>query len=132
MQCRIELIDASYRSSPSLQTSAVIVLCSVLLGLAVFIGVILVWKHKRKVQNFLPCKTSPQSNREGPATAGVIYEDLHEIMPRPTPQHHHPGSGHVVAPSIEDKQHTIDLADYSLPFDQTDKLLTNPSTDTKI
>lgn len=39
-----QLIDASYRSSPSFQTSAVIVLCSVLLGLAVFIGIILVWK----------------------------------------------------------------------------------------
>ncbi|GJQ66076.1 hypothetical protein Trydic_g4161 [Trypoxylus dichotomus] len=95
------LIDASYRSSPSLQTSAVIVLCSVLLGLAVFIGIILVWKHKRKVQNFLPCKTSPQSNREGPATTGVIYEDLHEARARPTPPLHHTGGGHIVAPSIE-------------------------------
>ncbi|XP_022912919.1 uncharacterized protein [Onthophagus taurus] len=96
----LPLIDASYRSSPSFQTSAVIVLCSVLLGLAVFIGIILVWKHKRKVQNFLPCKNSPQTNRDGPTTAGVIYEDLHEIMPRPTPQHH-AGVAHVVASSIE-------------------------------
>ncbi|KAG5891095.1 hypothetical protein JTB14_036986 [Gonioctena quinquepunctata] len=58
----LPLIDASYRSSPSFQTSAVIVLCSVLLGLLVFIAVILIWKHKRKVQNFLPCKNSPQNN----------------------------------------------------------------------
>ncbi|XP_018328948.1 uncharacterized protein LOC108739521 [Agrilus planipennis] len=97
----LPLIDASYRSSPSFQTSAVIVLCSVLLGLAVFIGVILVWKHKRKVQNFLPCKTSPQNNCDPPNAPGVIYEDLHDVMPRPTPTHHHASGGHIVAPSIE-------------------------------
>ncbi|CAH1365337.1 hypothetical protein MTP99_001615 [Tenebrio molitor] len=96
----LPLIDASYRSSPSLQTSAVIVLCSVL-GLFVFIAIILVWKHKRKVQNFLPCKTSPQNNCDGPTAAGGIYEDLHDVIPRPTPTHHHPAGGHIVAPSIE-------------------------------
>lgn len=58
-------------------------------------------RHKRKVQNFLPCKTSPQNNCDGPNTAGVIYEDLHEVMPRPAPAHHHAPGGHIVAPSIE-------------------------------
>lgn len=82
----LPLIDASYRSNPSIQTSAVIVLCSVLLGLLVFIIVILVWKHKRKVQNFLPCKSSPQTTCEGGPTgtaiaAAVIYEDLHDVLP---------------------------------------------------
>ncbi|XP_065167414.1 uncharacterized protein pxb isoform X3 [Atheta coriaria] len=95
----LPLIDASYRSSPSFQTSAVIVLCSVLLGLAVFIGIILVWKHKRKVQNFLPCKTSPQNNCDGPNAPAVIYEDLMENT-RP-PHSHHTGGRHIVAPSIE-------------------------------
>ncbi|XP_060526886.1 uncharacterized protein LOC132702325 isoform X2 [Cylas formicarius] len=99
----LPLIDASYRSSPSSQTLAVIVLCSVLLGLLVFIAVILVWKHKR-VQNFLPCKNSPQNNCDGAATTG-LYEDLSDVMPRPTPAHHHHlhqlTSGHIVAPSIE-------------------------------
>ncbi|KAB0804587.1 hypothetical protein PPYR_01557 [Photinus pyralis] len=96
----LPLIDASYRSSPSFQTSAVIALCVVLLVLAVFIGIILVWKHKRKVQNFLPCKNSPQNNCDGSNTAGVIYEDVHDVMHRATPTHHNP-SGHIVAPSIE-------------------------------
>ncbi|XP_023012469.2 putative Hedgehog signaling attenuator pxb [Leptinotarsa decemlineata] len=99
----LPLIDASYRSSPSFQTSAVIVLCSVLLGLLVFIAVILIWKHKRKVQNFLPCKNSPQNNCDVNTAAG-IYEDLHDL-PRPTPTHHHHhpqlAGRHVVAPSIE-------------------------------
>ncbi|XP_017776478.1 PREDICTED: uncharacterized protein LOC108562590 isoform X2 [Nicrophorus vespilloides] len=94
------MIDASYRSSPTFQTSAVIVLCSVLLGLVVFIAVILVWKHKRKVQNFLPCKSSPQNNCEGASAPGVIYEDLHDVHVR-QPQHHHAVGGHIVAPSIE-------------------------------
>lgn len=59
-------------------------------------------RHKRKVQNFLPCKNSPQNNCDGPNTAGVIYEDLHDVMPRPTPTHnHHTAGGHIVAPSIE-------------------------------
>ena len=59
-------------------------------------------RHKRKVQNFLPCKTSPQNNCDGPTAAGGIYEDLHDVIPRPTPtHHHHPAGGHIVAPSIE-------------------------------
>ncbi|XP_048517953.1 uncharacterized protein LOC109545667 [Dendroctonus ponderosae] len=99
----LPLIDASYRSSPSSQTLAVIVLCSVLLGLLVFIAVILVWKHKR-VQNFLPCKNSPQNNCDAAAATG-LYEDLNEVLPRhtTTPHHHHHQltGGHIVAPSIE-------------------------------
>ncbi|KAK9875422.1 hypothetical protein WA026_007815 [Henosepilachna vigintioctopunctata] len=65
-------------------------------------------RHKRKVQNFLPCKTSPQNNCDGPTGAGVIYEDLHDVLPRSTPTHHHhhhhqynhPAGGRI-APTIE-------------------------------
>ncbi|XP_072391824.1 uncharacterized protein pxb [Diabrotica undecimpunctata] len=99
----LPLIDASYRSSPSFQTSAVIVLCSVLLGLLVFIAVIVIWKHKRKVQNFLPCKNSPRNNCDVNVAAG-IYEDPHDVVPRPNhAHHHHPqlAGRHTVAPSIE-------------------------------
>ncbi|XP_076268434.1 putative Hedgehog signaling attenuator pxb isoform X2 [Rhynchophorus ferrugineus] len=99
----LPLIDASYRSSPSSQTLAVIVFCSVLLGLLVFIIVILVWKHKR-VQNLLPCKNSPQNNCDG-AAATSLYEDVNDVVPRhhTTPHHHHHQltGGHIVAPSIE-------------------------------
>lgn len=59
-------------------------------------------RHKRKVQNFLPCKTSPQNNCDGTTAAGVIYEDLPDGLPRPTPPHHrHSATGHLVLPSIE-------------------------------
>lgn len=40
----IPILDASYHSSPSFQTSAMIVLCSVLLLLVIFISSLLVWK----------------------------------------------------------------------------------------
>ncbi|VEN58645.1 unnamed protein product [Callosobruchus maculatus] len=66
-----------------------------------------VTRHKRKVQNFLPCKNSPQNNCDV-STAAAIYEDLHDVLPRPTPTHHHHhhhhaqlAGRHVVAPSIE-------------------------------
>lgn len=60
------------------------------------------FRHKRKVQNFLPCKNSPQNNCDV-NTAASIYEDLHDVMPRPTPTHHHAqiAGRHIVAPSIE-------------------------------
>ncbi|KAF4520923.1 hypothetical protein B566_EDAN008898 [Ephemera danica] len=60
---------------------------------------VLVWKHKRKMQNFLPCKSSPQNRCDVSGANGVIYEDLTNIHPRALPNHCPPG--HVVAPSIE-------------------------------
>ncbi|XP_038116713.1 putative uncharacterized protein DDB_G0286901 [Culex quinquefasciatus] len=99
----IPILDASYHSSPSFQTSAVIVLSSVLLLLVIFISSLLVWKHKRKVQNFLPCKTP---TRGGPphhldatgvhsAAHSVTYEDPdvhlghHPLVMRHHHHHHH-------------------------------------------
>ncbi|CAG9763857.1 unnamed protein product [Ceutorhynchus assimilis] len=99
----VETCDALPLIDASSQTLAVIALCSVLLGLLVFIAVILVWKHKR-VQNFLLCKNSPQNNCDGAAATG-LYEDLNEVMLRHTTPHHHHHhqltGGHIVAPSIE-------------------------------
>lgn len=57
------------------------------------------FRHKRKVQQFLPCKNSPQNNCDGTPAAGVIYEDLTDVLPRTTPTHN--AQGHIVAPSIE-------------------------------
>ncbi|XP_059622111.1 uncharacterized protein LOC132265437 [Phlebotomus argentipes] len=75
----IPILDPSYHSSPSLQTSALIVLCSVVLVLVVLISSLLVWKHKRKVQNFLPCKTPTRGGHlDAAAVSGghsVTYED---------------------------------------------------------
>ncbi|XP_045532865.1 uncharacterized protein LOC123720346 [Pieris brassicae] len=80
-------IDAYNHSGPSLQTSAVIALCSIVLVLGIFIGAILVWKHKRKVTNLLPSKfTAPSqssgSQRRAPPPA-PLYEDLQDLPRRP-------------------------------------------------
>ncbi|XP_041786326.1 probable serine/threonine-protein kinase DDB_G0282963 isoform X1 [Anopheles merus] len=94
------IIDASYHSGPSFQTSAMIVLCSGLLLLVIFISSLLVWKHKRKVQNFLPCKTPtrgpPHLDATGvPAGHAVTYEDPdvhlghHPLVMRHHHHHHH-------------------------------------------
>ncbi|XP_053680643.1 dual specificity protein kinase splA [Anopheles nili] len=94
------IIDASYHSGPSLQTSAMIVLCSVLLLFVIFISSLLVWKHKRKVQNFLPCKTPtrgpPHLDATGVSAAhSVTYEDPdvhlghHPLVMRHHHHHHH-------------------------------------------
>jgi len=50
------------------------------------------------MQNFLPCKTSPQSRCDVSNGNGVIYEDLTNIRPRTLPNHCAPGQ---TAPSIE-------------------------------
>nr|CAD7261054.1 unnamed protein product [Timema shepardi] len=55
-------------------------------------------RHKRKMQNFLPCKTSPQNHCDVTNGNGVIYEDLTNIRPRAMPNHCPPGQ---TAPSIE-------------------------------
>ncbi|CAH0550119.1 unnamed protein product [Brassicogethes aeneus] len=70
----LPFIDAGYRSSQSFQTPAVILFSTLILILVCIFGVFF-WK--RKVQNLLPCKNSPQNNCDG-ATAAV-YEDLPEI-----------------------------------------------------
>ncbi|KAJ8714197.1 hypothetical protein PYW08_007817 [Mythimna loreyi] len=93
-------IDAYNHSGPSLQTSAVIALCSIVLVVGVLIGAILVWKHKRKVTNLLPSKSSAPtqssgSQRRAPPPA-PLYEDLQDLPRRP-PLPHRP----EVEPQLE-------------------------------
>ncbi|XP_052126683.1 uncharacterized protein LOC113205850 isoform X2 [Frankliniella occidentalis] len=75
------VVDAEYHSSPVLPSVAVIALCSVLLLAMVCLATALVWKHKRKMQSFLPCKTSPAPRCEANGNT-VIYEDLTNMRPR--------------------------------------------------
>ncbi|CAH0728588.1 unnamed protein product, partial [Brenthis ino] len=83
-------IDAYNHSGPSLQTSAVIAVCSIVLLVGVIIGAILVWKHKRKVTNLLPSKSSAPnqtgSQRRAPPPA-PLYEDLQDLPRRPPLPH---------------------------------------------
>ncbi|CAD7093819.1 unnamed protein product [Hermetia illucens] len=89
----IPILDASYHSSPSLQTSAMIAVFSLLLVLVVLISSLFVWKHKRKVQNFLPCKTPTRGGHlSGGVSSGhsVTYEDPDaHLGHRPLVMRHH-------------------------------------------
>lgn len=38
-------------------------------------------RHKKKMQNFLPCKSSPQNRCDVAHGNGVIYEDLANVRP---------------------------------------------------
>ncbi|XP_063709368.1 putative uncharacterized protein DDB_G0286901 [Culicoides brevitarsis] len=92
----IPTIDASYVSGPSFQTSAIVLLITVLLVFIILITSLFLWKHKRKVQNFLPCKTPTRGPLDGttvsPHGLGVTYEDPDaHLGHRPlVMRHHHP------------------------------------------
>ncbi|XP_055854803.1 probable serine/threonine-protein kinase DDB_G0282963 [Episyrphus balteatus] len=89
----IPILDASLYSSQSLQTSAIIAVFSLLLVLVVLISSLFVWKNKRKVQNFLPCKTptrGPHMNGGLPGGHSVTYEDPDaHLGHRPLVMRHH-------------------------------------------
>ncbi|XP_012553119.1 uncharacterized protein LOC101740264 [Bombyx mori] len=84
-------IDAYNHNGSSLQTSAVIGLCSFVLAACVLIGIILVWKHKRKVTNLLPSKSSAPSQSSGSQRRAPppapLYEDLQDLPRRPPLPH---------------------------------------------
>ncbi|KAK2578960.1 hypothetical protein KPH14_011163 [Odynerus spinipes] len=122
----IPMIDASYHTNPSLQSTALIITCAVVLLLMAAIVSVVFWKHKRKVQNLLPCKSAAgvaaaaaaaaagrtrmlpdcQSHGGGSgntSAAAVLYEDLpdamtHSQLHNHLPSHHHPIGQ---APTIE-------------------------------
>ncbi|XP_015591252.1 uncharacterized protein LOC107265882 [Cephus cinctus] len=109
----IPMIDASYHTNPSLQSTALIITCAVVLLLMAAIISVVFWKHKRKVQNLLPCKSAAGAAAAGrarvlpdgqphptPGTGGpVLYEDLPEAMGHSQLHNHHPG--HPSQPTIE-------------------------------
>nr|XP_050869299.1 inactive histone-lysine N-methyltransferase 2E isoform X1 [Vespula vulgaris]XP_050869301.1 inactive histone-lysine N-methyltransferase 2E isoform X1 [Vespula vulgaris]XP_050869302.1 inactive histone-lysine N-methyltransferase 2E isoform X1 [Vespula vulgaris]XP_050869303.1 inactive histone-lysine N-methyltransferase 2E isoform X1 [Vespula vulgaris] len=116
----IPMIDASYHTNPSLQSTALIITCAVVLLLMAAIVSVVFWKHKRKVQNLLPCKSAAgaaaaaaagrtrvlpdcQSHGgSGNTSAAVLYEDLPDTMTH-SQLHNHLPSHHPIgqAPTIE-------------------------------
>ncbi|XP_034949471.1 uncharacterized protein pxb isoform X2 [Chelonus insularis] len=111
------MIDASYHANPSLQNTALIIACTVILLLMAAIVSVVFWKHKRKVQNLLPCKSAvavtattnqtrvlpngqtltSSSNITGNTR---LYEDLIENMPR-SQIHNHLTIQPRIQPTIE-------------------------------
>uniref|UniRef100_A0A1B6DNV5 Uncharacterized protein n=1 Tax=Clastoptera arizonana TaxID=38151 RepID=A0A1B6DNV5_9HEMI len=85
--CEMTMGDAEYHSNtPAMPPEAIIVVFSLLLLVMLLIAFALVWKHKKKMQNLLPCKSSPQNRCDVAHGNGVIYEDLTNIRPRALPQ----------------------------------------------
>lgn len=79
-----ELTQTAFPSLP------IIVVCSSVVLVALLVASFLLWKHKKKVQNFLPCKTEHQGHCDlagGPN--GVTYDDvLINHHPTRLPNHH--------------------------------------------
>ncbi|XP_043460716.1 uncharacterized protein LOC122497567 isoform X2 [Leptopilina heterotoma] len=107
----IPMIDASYHSNPSLQSTALIITCTVVLLLMAAVVSVVFWKHKRKVQNLLPCKSAAAAAARGrlpdggghPGTghlgSAVLYEDLPDTVPHSQLHNHH--HHHPSQPTIE-------------------------------
>lgn len=88
--CHLEPVGAEYTQAtfPSLP---IIVVCSSVVLVALLVASFLLWKHKKKVQNFLPCKTEPHQGHLGDMTGsnGVTYDDvLINHHPTRLPNHH--------------------------------------------
>ncbi|CAL1286247.1 unnamed protein product [Larinioides sclopetarius] len=73
--CQMEPVGAEFTQTafPSLPIIAV---CSSVVLVAVLVASFLLWKHKRKVQNFLPCKTHHQGRCDMGGSAGITYDDV--------------------------------------------------------
>uniref|UniRef100_A0A8D8SG58 Uncharacterized protein n=1 Tax=Cacopsylla melanoneura TaxID=428564 RepID=A0A8D8SG58_9HEMI len=84
--CDINKPDPEPSLSPSLSSLAIVGLFSLLLLTFILVATALLCKHKKKMQNLLPCKSSPQNRCDVTHGNGVIYEDLTNIRPRPLPQ----------------------------------------------
>ncbi|CRK98710.1 CLUMA_CG011980, isoform A [Clunio marinus] len=63
-------VDFNYDNS-SMQTSAMILLCSVLVLIFIFVSSIFVWKHKRKSKDSLPYKAS--SSTGSPMDPSIVF-----------------------------------------------------------
>nr|XP_033324124.1 uncharacterized protein LOC117219249 isoform X2 [Megalopta genalis] len=130
----IPMIDASYHTNPSLQSTALIITCAVVLLLMAAIVSVVFWKHKRKVQNLLPCKSAagaaaaaavaaaggrsrvladgqPHAGTGSAGGGAVLYEDLPEAVTHSQLHNHLPSHHPGQAPTIEvrnpDHRHSL-------------------------
>lgn len=79
--CDFRVLEGSYTQT-AIPSIAVIVVCSLFMLVMLLVATALLWKHKKKMQNFLPCKTSPQNHCDLAGGNSVLYEDLTNIRPR--------------------------------------------------
>uniref|UniRef100_T1J602 Uncharacterized protein n=1 Tax=Strigamia maritima TaxID=126957 RepID=T1J602_STRMM len=84
--CDFKVLEGSFTQT-AIPSLAVIVVCSVLMLVMLLVATFLLWKHKKKMQNFLPCKTSPQNHCVRSESPCVLYEDLTRFRRPPLPNH---------------------------------------------
>lgn len=86
--CHLEPVGSGYTQAlfPSLPVIAV---CSSVFVVALLVASFIFWKHKKKVQNFLPCKDDHQGRCDLAGSNGVTYDDvLINHHPTRLPPHH--------------------------------------------
>lgn len=82
--CEVRPIGAELTTPSAFPSLPVIAVCSSVVLVAVLVASFLLWKHKKKVQNFLPCKSPHQGVPcELSAANGAAYSDI--LL-----NHHHP------------------------------------------
>ncbi|KAI5705739.1 hypothetical protein M8J75_001349 [Diaphorina citri] len=109
------VIDPEPSILPALPSLAIVGLFSLLLLTFILVAAALLCKHKKKMQNLLPCKSSPQNRCDVTHGNGVIYEDLTNIRPRPLPQpsiemldvKNYPHSQHTMLPHHPNDHHYV-------------------------
>ncbi|XP_022237196.1 uncharacterized protein LOC111084913 isoform X2 [Limulus polyphemus] len=99
--CDVRPLGAEY-THPTFPSLPVIAVCSSVVFVAILVVSFLLWKHKRKVQNFLPSKSEHQPPCDIPSSNGVTYDDV-LISHHPTriPTHHHVGPNTQTLTPIE-------------------------------
>lgn len=82
--CEVRPVGAELTTPSAFPSLPVIAVCSSVVLVAVLVASFLLWKHKKKVQNFLPCKSPHQGVPcDLSAANGAAYSDI--LL-----NHHHP------------------------------------------
>lgn len=81
--CEVRPIGAELTTTSAFPSLPVIAVCSSVVLVAVLVASFLLWKHKKKVQNFLPCKSQHQGPCDLSSANGGAYSDI--LL-----NHHHP------------------------------------------
>ncbi|XP_022249130.1 uncharacterized protein LOC106465109 isoform X2 [Limulus polyphemus] len=86
--CEAKALGAEY-THPHFHSLPVIAVVSSVVLVAILVASFLLWKHKKKVQNFLPCKSDHQNTCDIGSSNGVTYDDvLINHHPTRLPNHH--------------------------------------------
>ncbi|XP_076360316.1 uncharacterized protein LOC143252290 isoform X2 [Tachypleus tridentatus] len=95
--CDVRPLGAEY-THPAFPSLPVIAVCSSVVLVAILVVSFLLWKHKKKVQNFLPCKSDHQPPCDIPGPTGVPYDD---VLISHHPPRIHGGSSNQTLTSFE-------------------------------